>query len=435
MSPDAEEHHDRSCVKTKASNVFFEETIRYSKIADVIVRLRPPEGIGYGFRINLSGERVKAKILYVIDNIEFGGGERVLAQLAEALRDRYEISFACEPGGSLGERLRRMGVRIHPLDFRRQVSLARIACLMTIIKEEGIHLVHSMGARADFSARIAGRLAGAPVIVSTIAMLVEGYDVSSLKRAVYRVGDRMSERLCDGFIAVSAAISKILVENHRIPEEKVVTIHNSGVELNIVEHGSHDELALRRELGLDPKGPIVGTIGRLVYQKAQHVFLHAAAHVVQAVPNAQFLIVGEGPLRPDLDRLSRELDLQTCRFLGFRQDIPRILSLMDVFALSSILEGFPQVLLEAMAAARPVVATQIDGVTEVVQHDVTGLLVPPQEPVALASAITSLLQDQGMAHRLAKAGRKLVEERFAVSRIVAEVDQFYSTLLKQNGIR
>ena len=378
---------------------------------------------------------MKAKILYVIDNLEFGGGERVLAQLAETLRDRYETSFACQPGGSLGERLRHIGVQIHPLDFRRQVSPTRIARLMTIIKEEGVHLVHSMGARADFSARIAGRLAGAPVIVSTIAMFVEGYDIFSLKRAVYRAGNRMSERLCDGFIAVSAAIRKILVENHGIPAAKVVTIHNSGVELDIVGPSGHDKSELKRELGLDPEGPVVGTIGRLVYQKAQYVFLHAAAHVVEVVPNAQFLIVGEGPLRPDLERLSRELDLRTCRFVGFREDIPRILSLMDVFALSSILEGFPQVLLEAMAAARPVVATQIDGVTEVVQDDATGLLVPPQKPVALASAITSLLQDQVMANRLAKAGRKLVEERFALSRIVAEVDRFYSTLLQKKGIR
>jgi glycosyltransferase involved in cell wall biosynthesis len=106
---------------------------------------------------------------------------------------------------------------------------------------------------------------------------------------------------------------------------------------------------------------------------------------------------------------------------------------MDVFVLPSILEGFPQVLLEAMATARPVVATEIDGVTEVVKHDTTGLLVPPRDPAALASAITSVLKDQGLAHRLAVAGRKLVEERFAMSRVVAEVDRFYATLLQKKG--
>ncbi len=188
-----------------------------------------------------------------------------------------------------------------------------------------------------------------------------------------------------------------------------------------------------RELGLDPEGPIVGTIGRLVYQKAQDVFLQAAPLVIKAVPDAQFLIVGEGPLRPALEQLTAELGLRTCCFAGFRAEIPNLLLLMDIFALPSILEGFPQVLLEAMATARPIVATRIDGVTEVIQHDTTGLLVPPRDPGALASAITSLLKDQGLARRLAVAGRKLVEERFAMSRVVAEVDLFYTTLLQKKG--
>jgi len=377
---------------------------------------------------------VKAKILYVIDNLEFGGGERVLAQLAGALKDRYEIRFACQPGGLLEERLNQLGVSIRPLDFRRQVSLPRLVRLLSIIREEGIHLVHSMGARADFYARIAAGLAGAPVVVSTIAMFVEGYDVPPFKRALYRAAIRLSERLCDGFIAVSEAVRRVLVEEHRIPEERVVTIYNSGVELDIFRPDGQDGLERRRELGLDPEAPLVGTIGRLVYQKAHDVLLQAASLVVQAVPEAQFLIVGEGPLRSALERMVKELELARCRFAGFREDIPNLLRLMDVFVLPSILEGFPQVLLEALAAARPVVATRIDGVTEVVQHGTTGLLVPPQDPIALADAIILLLKDQGLARRLGEAGRKLVEERFAVSRMIEKVDRFYMTLLQKKGL-
>ena len=378
---------------------------------------------------------MKAKILYVIDNLEFGGGERVFAQLAKALKDRYEILFACQPGGLLDERLKELGVLIQPLDFRRQVSLSRIISLFRIIRKERVHVVHSMGARADFYARIAARLAGAPVAISTIAMFVEGYDVPLFKRALYGAAIRLSERLCDGFIAVSDAVRKVLVKGHRIPEEKVVTIYNSGVELDTFSPQDQDGLRLRRELGLDPEAPVVGTIGRLVYQKAHDVLLQAASLVVKAVPDAQFLIVGEGPLRPALERMVQELGLERCRFAGFRKDIPNLLSIMDVFVLSSILEGFPQVLLESLAAARPVVATRIDGVTEVIQHGTTGLLVPPRDPHALADAIISLLKDQGLARRLGEAGRKLVEERFAISRMVEEVDRFYTILLQKKGIR
>ncbi|MFQ5803674.1 MAG: glycosyltransferase [Candidatus Methylomirabilales bacterium] len=376
---------------------------------------------------------MKPKILYVIDNLEFGGGEQGFAQLAGALRDRYEILFACQPGGLLAERLKQIGIRIRPLDFRRQVSPSRIIRLMAMIKEEGIHLVHTTGARADFYTRIAARLAGAPVVVSTITMLVEGYEVSSLKRTLYRAAIRLSERYCDGFIAVSNAVRRVLVEDHRIPTANVVMIHNSGIELDTFKPDGRDGLELRRELDLHPEGPIVGTIGRLVYQKAYDVFLRAASLVLRAVPDAQFVIVGEGPLRPTLERMKDDLGLHTCRFAGFRSDIPNMLSLMDVFALASILEGSPVVILEALGAVRPIVATRINGVTDVVQHGVTGLLVPPGDPAALADAIVSLLKDRELSCRLAEAGQKLVEERFALRRMVEEVDRFYTTLLQKKG--
>jgi len=350
------------------------------------------------------------------------------------LKGRYEILFACEPGGLLGERLKQIGVPIRPLDFHRPVSPSRIIRLSAIIREEGVHLVHSMGARADFSARAAAWLAGAPVVVSTIAMFVEGYDVHPFKRALYRAGNRLSERYCDGFIAVSDAIRKVLVGGHRIPEEKVVRIYN-GVELEAFKPGSQNGSQLKRELGFDPEAPVVGTIGRLVYQKAHDVFLQAASLIVQAVPNAQFLIVGDGPLRPHLEKMAADFGLHTCRFAGFRSDIPNMLSIMDVFVLSSILEGLPRVLIEALALARPVVATTIDGVTEVAQHEETALLVPPGEPTPLTDAIISLLKDQELASRLGDAGRKAAEERFALSRTVEEVDRFYSTLLQKKGIR
>ena len=390
-------------------------------------RLDPPE--------HRPPSSMRAKVLYVIDNLEFGGGGRVLSQLAGALKDRYEILFACQPGGLLEERLRPLGIPVRPLNFRHQLSLLRILRLSAIIRGEGVHVVHSMGVRADFSARIAAWLAGAPVVVSTVAMLAEGYEVSPVKRVLYRAAVRWSERLSSGFIAVSETVRKALVEDHRVPEEKVVRIHNSGVELEAFRPGTHDGLRLRRELGLDPEAPVVGTIGRLVSQKAQDVFLRAAALVAEAVPDVQFLIVGDGPLRPSLERMAVELGLGRCAFAGVRADIPGVLSILDVFVLSSVLEGLPVVLLEALAAARPVVATRIEGVTEVLQHGATGLLVPPRDPGALADAILALLRDGGLARRLGEAGRKVAEERFPLARAVDEVDRFYATLLQRKGLR
>lgn len=376
---------------------------------------------------------MKAKVLYVVDNLEFGGGERGFAQLAGAFQERWEVLFACHPGGPLGDRLAQLGIRVLPLDFRGKIGPSRLVRLVRILKSERVHLVHSMGARADFSSRIAARLAGTPVVVSTVAMLVEGYDAPPLARFFYGAGDRLSERWCHGFIAVSEAVRRALVERHGIPAEKVATIY-SGVELEAYRPEARNRDQLMADLRLDPGAPLVGTVGRLVYQKAHDVLLEAAAIVGEQAPRVQFLIVGEGPFRARLERLARERGLRTCRFAGLRADIPALLAIMDVFVLPSILEGLPRVLLEAWAAARPVVATRIDGVTEVAEHGVTALLVPPGQPRALAEAVLALLEDRELARRLGEAGRQLVQKSFALSRTVQEVGRFYDRLLHEKGV-
>src|SRR5262249_601522 len=163
-------------------------------------------------------------LLYVIDNLEFGGGERGFLQLAEALRDRYRIAFACEPGGVLGERLPALGVALHPISFRRRFSLRAVEDLRAVIRAERIDLVHSMGARAAVGARLASRFAGVPV-VSTIAMLAERFEVSRPRRLAYRVVSRTTERLCRGLIAESDAIRTTLIHEHGLPASRVTRIY------------------------------------------------------------------------------------------------------------------------------------------------------------------------------------------------------------------
>lgn len=374
----------------------------------------------------------RPSILYVIDNLEFGGGERGFAQLAAALHGRYRIAFACEPGGVLAERLPALGVRIHAISFRRQISLRRLRDLAAVIRTERVDLVHSMGARADVAARLAARLARVPA-VSTIAMFAERFDVSRLRRLFYRLLSRLTERTCAGLIAESDAIRTTLLRDHGLPAARVVRIYR-GVELDDGPGGAGATEALRASLGLPISAPVVGTVGRLVYQKAQDVFLRAAALVRREIPDARFLVVGEGPQRAALERLRGELGLDAvCRFTGFRRDVAALLGAMDVFTLPSILEGFPQVLLEALAQSRPVVATRIDGVTELIDDGVSGRLVPAGDAVALAAALIDLLQDRAQAEKLAQAGRQLVKARFSVTRMVQDVDAFYQAVLRGAG--
>ena len=202
-----------------------------------------------------------------------------------------------------------------------------------------------------------------------------------------------------------------------------------GVELDDRPSAEATEY-LRASLGLPVRAPVVGTVGRLVYQKAQDVFLRAAALVVQEIPDARFLVVGEGPQAAALERLRSQLGLDAaCRFTGFRRDVAALLGVMDVFTLPSILEGFPQVLLEAFAQSRPVVATRIDGVTELIEDHLNGRLVPSGDAAALAATLIELLQDRAQAGKLGQAGRRHAEEQFSVTRMVQDVETFYDNVL------
>ncbi len=371
---------------------------------------------------------MKPSIVYVVDNVEFGGGEHGFSQLAAALRDRYEIAFACQPGGLLGQRLANFDIPVHHVEFERKISPGRVSRLAAIFRETGADLVHSMGSRADFYTRLGARRGGQPTVVSTVAMFVEGYDVSPWLRGLYGLAMGSTKQYCDRFVAVSEAIRRELVEGHGIPAEKVVRIYN-GLEMDLYRSESPRSTELITELGLDPDRPVVGTVGRLVYQKAHSDLLRAAAIIQREVPEAQFLIVGEGPLRSELEQLSSSLGIRACRFAGFRSDVPDLLPTFDVFALSSVLEGLPRVLVEAMACARPCVATNIDGAREVIDDGVSGLLVPPESPEALAEAVVFLLERTDRAHSMAQAARSRAFEKFDLQRTVSEVDQLYREAL------
>jgi glycosyltransferase involved in cell wall biosynthesis len=196
----------------------------------------------------------------------------------------------------------------------------------------------------------------------------------------------------------------------------------------------HHRGELRGELGIDPEVPLVGIVGRLVPIKAHETFLAAAVEVRDAVPRAQFLIIGDGERRQELQRLVDQLGLSTSvRFLGWRRDLVRVYPDLDVVALTSLNEGSPVVLIEALAAARPVVSTAVGGVPEVVIHGETGLTVPASNASALGAAIVTLLRDRPLAERLGMTGRRHVYPRYDSSRLVDDVKHLYLRELAAQG--
>ena len=241
----------------------------------------------------------------------------------------------------------------------------------------------------------------------------------------------MAYRLASKWFAVSVAVSeairrKVMDERH-VPSHKAVTIHY-GVDPQRFRPGqSH---SLRKELGLGKKQKILGTVARLTTQKGHCYLIEAAPRIVEAYPEAHFVFAGDGPLRSELESQTRRVGLEDhVHFLGFRSDVRELMNDFDVFILPSLWEGLPNVVLEVMACGKPVVATSVDGTPEAVVHGQTGLLVPPRDTVALASAVIDILADGRKLKTMGMRGRKRVEETFSLKKQIDAFVNLYEKLV------
>lgn len=370
----------------------------------------------------------KIRILFVVDGIEFGGGERVFLQLASRLGTFYKIHFAASPGGIFEQKLKEYDVQFYPIDMSRQISVKPICQLKEIIASEDINLIHSQGARANFFARIASRLTGVSHNVCTVATIVDNFNVGETRKRIYRLIDSLFQRYVDRFIVVSDALQETLLQNYGIASNRISKVYN-GINLKKFnpENNSH---TLRKEWNLSEAVPLIGAIGRMVREKGFEFLINAVPDVVKTVPDATFLIVGEGPLKKELEDLSKRLKIEKrIVFTGFRNDINDILAAIDVLVMPSLTEGFPMVTLEAMAMSKPIVATDIDGITEQITDGENGILVPPKDHIALSQSILKLIHDKDFSIKLGMSARDRVEQEFSVEKMVEETEKVYLSLL------
>jgi glycosyltransferase involved in cell wall biosynthesis len=369
-----------------------------------------------------------ARLLFVIDNLEYGGGERVFLQLAAGLKDRFEVFAAGTAGGKFENKFRELSGNFYAVDMSSRFSLKPIRHLNRVIRKNKIDLVHSQGARADFFARMGGRMAGVSHIICTIAMPVEGFDVVLWRKRIYRLVDRLTERYVKKIVVVSDALKKTLIEKRAIPASKIVRIHN-GIELGHY-HPNADAGKIRDAWEIPRDVPLFGAIGRMVWQKGFEFLIKAMPEILSAIPAAKLLLVGEGPLKKGLENLAVSLKVKkSVIFAGYRSDITEILAAIDLLVVPSLLEGFPMITLEAMSAAKPVIATCIDGITEQIIDGKNGIMVPPEDHNALAKVILRLSQDRDLSKKLGMAARERVVREFTVDKMVAETEKVYSELL------
>jgi glycosyltransferase involved in cell wall biosynthesis len=374
---------------------------------------------------------MKVKILFVIDGMEFGGGERVFTQIINGLPlDQYESFLASRPQDSFYQAISQTPVQRYPVDFSNRFNPAIMFRLIKIIKDHKIDIVHGQGARAEFFARLASGLFCRSRFVSTIAMPVEGYDVGPMKMLLYRAFDRFSERFVDRFLVVSSVLAQTMIQGHGIPQEKVVKIYN-GIETDYYKPHDQEEgrRRVRQEYSVNDSEVLIGSLGRLVWQKGFEYFIHAMPILIRDLPEAKFLIVGEGPLRQELEGQTRSLGIQDrLVFTGHRNDIRDMMAAMDIIVIPSLLEGFPMITLEAMAMEKPIVTTSIDGIMEQIRDGMEGLLIAPKSPPALAQAVKRLVDNPDYARSLGINARAKVVRDFSVHKMIAETIKVYETL-------
>jgi glycosyltransferase involved in cell wall biosynthesis len=270
-----------------------------------------------------------------------------------------------------------------------------------------------------FWGRLAAWRAGVPIVASALHSTGWPDGVGRL--------NRLLTPITDAFIAVADPHGQYLVEREGFPQRKVCVIPN-GVDVERFRTGG-ERLAARKELGLTPTTPVAGIVAALRPEKNHELFLRAAASVRQRIPEATFLIVGDGPERPKLEAIAAELGIaQSVRFLGTRSDIPRLLAAMDVFALTSRMEANPVSILEAMATGRPVVAPKVGSIAESVADGVTGYLTEQGNGEQTAQRICELLENMELARSMGRAGQKIVVDRWSLDVMVRGYEQLMSRI-------
>lgn len=362
----------------------------------------------------------------------YGGGERYLELLCEHLDpSRFRpIVISPEPGSFVG-RMQSRGVDVRVVHLEPLLNLCALMRLVRVLSQERVTILQTHGARANFYGRVAGWLAGVPVVISTVHNSIADYEGSGLKRWVYSTALRSTVRWVSRIICVSEAMRQSVIEDDPSTADLAETVHN-GVDAVWVKRVGGGE-KVRRELGVTD-GPLLVTVARLTEQKGHRDLIEALALLRDQWPQLQCVCVGDGELKIQLEALAADRGLSSmCRFVGSRDDVMEFYAAADVVVQPSHSEGFPFVILEALAMGKPVIATSVNGVPEVIEHLKTGLLVKARDVAGLADAIQSLLEHPERAMQLGNAGRAVVQARFTVDRMVEKTVAVFDAALRAEG--
>lgn len=368
----------------------------------------------------------KVKVLHLVEDLRIGGLERVIADIAQGLdKQKFDVGVWCVArGGEVAAELEEKGLDVKILGTFSCYNPCRIVRIAWLLKKSRADIVHTHGYFASVIGRSAAKIAGVPILIHHMHSTYWEYG----KKHIFF--ERFLSLLTQKVVCCSKAVEDFVTEHLKVNPSKTIVVYNGVDEEKFI---STENSALKTTLGIQSTDPVVGTVSSLYHHKGHRYLLQAVPLVLSVFPSTKFLIVGDGPLRKKLEGQAKDLNIAAhLVFTGRRKDIPGLLSVMDIFVLPSCFrEGLGISIIEAMASEKPVVATEIGGIPEVVADEETGYLVQPRNPDALAKAIVNLLQSPQRAKEMGRRGRTRFEERFTKRKMLSEVEHLYSSLMKQ----
>lgn len=392
------------------------------------------------------------RVLHPITRLIIGGAQEntmLTAQLmnhAEPFKGRYQVDVVSGPQtgpeGSLIEEVRARNVNLTILpELLREISplnefkaLAKLRAMMRGKDGKPVYeIVHTHSSKAGVLGRLAAKWAGVPIIVHTVHGWSFHDKMSPRKKAMYVLLEKMGDAVGDAMIVVSPNdIEKGLAEG--ISRRDHYTLIRSGIEMERFGHPQVSREEMRRQLGIPVDALVVGSVTRLSTQKAPLDLVATFTEIHKVRPDVYFVVVGDGSLRAEVETALRENGIFERTILtGLRRDVPELLNTFDVFVLTSLWEGLPRVLPQAMATGLPIVCTQADGSAEAVEEGQNGYLVARGDTAGMAERVVRLLNDPNLRVTMGAEGRRRAPE-FSVRTMVAEIDKLYTRLLKQKGL-
>jgi len=370
----------------------------------------------------------KIKVLEVIDKTFLGGGQKNLLSLAENLdKDRFEISVCSNPEGHLVDEVKRNNIPHFPVSMSKCFRREPVRAIKALLIKHGFDIIHTHGGVAGFYGRWAARKHKDLAVIHTLHGVHYLYYRNIFLKYAYIWLERFFSRFTHAVIFVSRADREKGTKLRLASNEKIKLIEN-GIDFSTFKRTGTKESAGDKIR----KDPVIGTVARLHRQKNIPLLLSAGVRIKKHCPGVKIFVVGGGPLQEKLERLNKKLGTaDVVFFLGEREDAAELMSGFDIFVLPSLWEGLPYVLLEAAALERPVIATDVDGIKEMIENDRTGMLVPPDKPDELAGAALKLLNNRRLAQKFGSDLRRSLKERYSISIMVNKIQNLYVELFRE----